>query len=272
MDEISAFNQSSWDELVRRGVVYARPFLNLTPETARQFLDPDKTLLGNLTGHDVLVLAGAGGQQSAAFAVLGARVQVIDLSDGMLEGDRKAAAHYGAEIGIHQGDMRDLSRFADASFDLVWHPYSINFIPDPRTVWREVARVLRPGGHYHFQIHNPYLQGISEEEWDGKGYPLRHPYVDGSEIEEPEWVFTDPEGKEQRLRGPRAFRHSTATVINELSALGFLFLGMWEEVGQDPEAEPGSWEHFIRVAPPWLTMWTVYRPDLLAGLSRKAGA
>lgn len=272
MDEISAFNQSSWDDLVRRGVVYARPFLNLTPETARHFLDPDNTLLGDITGLNVLCLASAGGQQSAAFAVLGANVQVLDLSDGMLDGDRKAAERYGIPIRIHQGDMRDLSRFSDGSFDLVWHPYSINFVPDPRPVWREVARVLRPGGNYYFQFHNPFLQGLSEEEWDGKGYPLRHHYVDGSEIEEPEWTFQDLQGNEQRLRGPRAFRHSAATVINELSALGFHFLRMWEEVGQDPDAEPGSWEHFTRVAPPWLTLWTAFQPDLIKGLSRKAGA
>jgi SAM-dependent methyltransferase len=271
MDEISSFNQSSWDELVRRGVMYARPFLNLTPETARQFLDPDGTLLGDVTGLDVLCLASAGGQQSACFGVLGARVTVIDLSNGMLEGDRKVAEHYGFAIDIHQGDMRDLSRFAGGSFDIVWQPYSINFVPDPRPVWREVARVLRPGGHYCVQIHNPFLQGMSEEEWDGKGYPLNLHYIDGAEIPEPDWSFYDDQGVLQQLRGPRAFRHSLGTLVNELSSLGFLILRLSEWIGEDPEADPGSWDHFIRVAPPYLTAWATYRPDLLPAISPKAG-
>ncbi len=30
----------------------------------------------------------------------------------------------------------------------------------------------------------------------------------------------------------------------------------------DPNAEPGTWEHFISVAPPWLAFWTVYRPEI----------
>jgi len=34
MDEISAFNQSKWDELVSHGVLYSRPLLDLTPESA----------------------------------------------------------------------------------------------------------------------------------------------------------------------------------------------------------------------------------------------
>jgi hypothetical protein len=59
MDEISSFNQSSWDELVRRGVMYARPFLNLTSKMARLFLDSVGTLLGDITGLEVLCLASA---------------------------------------------------------------------------------------------------------------------------------------------------------------------------------------------------------------------
>ena len=42
--------------------------------------------------------------------------------------------------------MRDLSAFADASFDLVFHPVSNVFCPDLAPVWRECHRVLRAGG------------------------------------------------------------------------------------------------------------------------------
>ena len=41
---------------------------------------------------DVLCLAAGGGQQSVAFALLGANVTVFDLSETQLEHDRLAAA------------------------------------------------------------------------------------------------------------------------------------------------------------------------------------
>jgi ubiquinone/menaquinone biosynthesis C-methylase UbiE len=262
MDEVSAFNQSQWDELAGKGIEFARPFLDLTPAVARAVVDPHG-LLGDLAGKDVLCLASGGGQQSAAFHVLGARVDVFDLSAAMLERDRLVAQHYQAKIGVHQGDMRDLSRFAAASFDVVWQAYSINFIPDPRPVFEEVTRVLRPGGFYHLDFHNPYLAALQETSWTGSGYLLNDPYVDGAELQAPPWEFEDEQGVVQTLPGPREFRHSLSTILNELVGRGYLVLGLWEEVGQNAQAEPGSWEHYLRVAPLMLTLWLVYRPGLV---------
>ena len=56
------------------------------------------------------------------------------------------AEREGLELVTMEGDMADLSVFADESFDLVFHPTSNLFVPDVRPVWREVYRVLRPGG------------------------------------------------------------------------------------------------------------------------------
>ena len=44
--------------------------------------------------------------------------------------------------------------------------------------------------------------------------------------------------------------------------LGFVILGLWEDVSADPGAEPGSWEHFKSIAPPWLTIWAGYWPHV----------
>jgi hypothetical protein len=30
----------------------------------------------------------------------------------------------------------------------------------------------------------------------------------------------------------------------------------------DFSAEPGTWDHFTAVMPPWLSFWVVYRPDI----------
>ena len=51
-----------------------------------------------LPHKDVLCLAAGGGQQSAVFGLLGARVTVIDFTQGQLDGDITAAKHYGYPV------------------------------------------------------------------------------------------------------------------------------------------------------------------------------
>ncbi|MCR2721536.1 class I SAM-dependent methyltransferase, partial [Salmonella enterica] len=75
-----------------------------------------------------------------------ADVTVFDLSARQLEQDRAVARRDGLALTAVQGDMRDLSVFADQSFDVVFHPISNLYVPDVRPVWRECFRVLRPGG------------------------------------------------------------------------------------------------------------------------------
>ena len=71
MDDIARYNMARWDALVRARAVFTRPWLDLTPDEARQMVDPDGRL-GEMAGRRVLCLAGGGGQQSAAFGLLGA--------------------------------------------------------------------------------------------------------------------------------------------------------------------------------------------------------
>src|SRR6266508_21871 len=110
MDQIARYNKERWEALAAANIEYSRPALDLTPETARAMLDP-YGVMGPAEGKRVLCLASGGGQQSAAFGVLGAQVTVLDLSETQLARDREAAAHYGTQVETIQGDMRDLSLF-----------------------------------------------------------------------------------------------------------------------------------------------------------------
>ena len=40
----------------------------------------------------------------------------------------------------------------------------------------------------------------------------------------------------------------------------FVILGFWETTSDESDPEPGSWEHFKSVAPPYITLWAEYRP------------
>ncbi len=53
---------------------------------------------------------------------------VFDLSDKQLEHDRQVARRDGLTLKAVQGDMRDLSAFADGTFDCVFHPISNLYI------------------------------------------------------------------------------------------------------------------------------------------------
>ncbi|MET8869648.1 methyltransferase domain-containing protein [Nonomuraea sp. NPDC004580] len=160
-DEVYRYNEERWEALVEAEALFTRPMLDLDVEKARTYLGLERLgIPGDLTGRKVLCLAGGGGQQSAAFALLGADVTVFDISSGQLERDRLAAEHYGVGIRTVHGDMRDLSGLDDSSFDLVWHPYSLTFVPDARIVFREVARVVGDGGRYYLMCANPFFSEV----------------------------------------------------------------------------------------------------------------
>ena len=261
MDELAQFNQERWEDLVAHGIEFSRPWLDLDEATARKKIDPEG-IIGDVDGKDALLLAGSGGQQSAAFSLLGARVTVFDLCEGQLRTDRETAERYGSDIKTVQGDMRDLSELAARSFDIVWHAHSLTFVPSAVEVFAQVARVIRPRGLYRIHCTNPFMHGL-DEAWDGKGYSISLPYVDGEVVLDPYWDVDGTDGQTHRVLGPREFRHTYSSMINGLVSKGFVILGFSEEVGDDPEAKGGSWRHFTRIVPPWITFVTRYDPEAL---------
>lgn len=265
MDDLAKYNRKRWEDLAKANIAYSRPFLDLNRDTAWETVDPEEILRKrhpDLKGFKVLCLAAGGGQQSAAFALLGADTTVLDLSETQLDRDRQAAEHYGLNISTLQGDMRDLSRFDDNSFDLVWHAHSLNFVPDARQVFRETSRILKPGGLYRLNCTNPFVHDVWEE-WNGSGYSINKPYKDG-EIHRKDhyWDVEDENGEVVRVKGPREFRHTLGTLVNGMIECRFILLGIWEENHGDPKEPPGSWEHFTSFAPPWFTFWAEYSPQI----------
>jgi SAM-dependent methyltransferase len=262
VDDASAFNRERWEALARAGALFCRPWLDLDAATALRRVDPWGHL-GDVRGKDVLCLAGGGGQQSAAFVVAGARVVVFDLAEGQLARDREAARHYGYDVATVQGDMRDLSAFGADRFDVVCQPYSINFVPDCREVFAEVARVLRPGGTYVLQAANPVAVGLGTRAWNGRAYEVRGFYEQGAEVvtDDESWVL--PDGVDEGLiPRPREYRHLLGTLLNGLLDCGFALLRVEEERGHERSEEPppGGWDHFVATMPPWLFFWARLTP------------
>src|SRR5205823_4961931 len=126
-------------------------------------------------------------------------------------------------IEIVEADMRDLSALEADAFDLVSHSYSLNFVPDVRPVFREVARVLRPGGRYSVMCHNPLVLVLNPRAWNGECYLLKRPFRDGEAIatEDEVWVHRGGPEVDATIPPPREYRHSLGTLVGALSENGF---------------------------------------------------
>lgn len=257
MDEIAIYNQARWKALTEANALFTRPKLNLDAESARKIVGADGRF-GDLKGKDVLCLAGGGGQQSAAFAVLGANVSVFDISAEQLERDKEVAKHYQKDIKTFQGDMRNLDCFASSNFDIVHHAYSLNFVPDATEVFRQVARILRTGGLYRVNCANPFMMGMTQNSWNGEGYVVTKAYFSDEEItyNDQDWVYD--KNKHEPIPNPIEFRHSLSDLVNGLIDSGLMILSISDKSDMYPNlrAEPKSWEHFTAFAPPWLNFLT----------------
>jgi ubiquinone/menaquinone biosynthesis C-methylase UbiE len=73
------------------------------------------------------------------------RVHVTDLSAGMVDQARATARGLGFEVEGSIADAEDLP-FEDGSFDLVLGHAFLHHVPDVEKAFREMFRVLRPGG------------------------------------------------------------------------------------------------------------------------------
>ncbi len=233
-DEIAATNEKHWGWAVRKGAGCTVPWLDLDAELVRRCPNGDqdpvperledimRTLsdhLASIGGKDVLCLAAGGGQQSAVFGLLGAHVTVLDLCEGQLEGDRKAAAHYGYPVKTVQGDMRDLSCLAEESFDLVYGTGTC-FVPDVQPVYAGVARVLRTGGVFRVDFCMPGMEFSDAPPSPDGSYELPIPYS------VKQFVYPTAEGEEPAFE----FRHYFDEIFNGLLDHGLSI----ERVFDDP--------------------------------------
>ncbi|MDE7298302.1 MAG: class I SAM-dependent methyltransferase, partial [Lachnospiraceae bacterium] len=71
---------------------------------------------------------------------------VVDISEHQLANEKYVAQREGYDIQIVRADMSKPLPFADASFDMIFHPISNCYIEDILPPWKECARVIRPGG------------------------------------------------------------------------------------------------------------------------------
>ena len=96
--------------------------------------------LGSGRGTDVLRLAEAVGPTGHAYG--------IDTTDAMLDKARRTAEKMGVENATFLRSTFDRVPLPDATVDWVVSNCALNHAPDKPAVWREIHRVLKPGGRF----------------------------------------------------------------------------------------------------------------------------
>lgn len=97
--------------------------------------------------HVLDVGSGVGGPSRCIAREFGCRVTGVDLTDEYCRVATMLAERIGMGhlVSYRQGDALALP-FADAEFDVVWTQHVAMNIPDKATLYREMHRVLKPGG------------------------------------------------------------------------------------------------------------------------------
>lgn len=134
---------------------YGREELAGLPEGANLGLScGNPTAIAGLKEGMTVLDLGAGGGFDVFLAGprvgTGGRVIGVDMTADMIELARKNTASYTKATGLNNVEFRlgeiEHLPVADESVDVVISNCVINLSPDKEQVWREIARVLKPGG------------------------------------------------------------------------------------------------------------------------------
>lgn len=239
--DVVAHNKRAWDKLARTQNRWTVPVDAATVARARKgqlslLLTPSTPVpaewLGDVRGKRVLGLACGGGQQGPCLAAAGADVTVFDNSPEQLARDRAVAEREGLSLACVEGDMRDLSAFADETFDLVFHPCSNCFAPEIRPVWREAYRVLKRGGALLAGFSNPvvFMLDLAAEREGAVVLKYRAPFSPADYPDDPELKALAADD------GTLEFGHTLEDQIGGQIAAGFSIVGMYEDGWPDDPA------------------------------------
>lgn len=161
------------DDLATR-IGYDAAELQAIPEGANMGLScGNPTAIASLKAGEVVLDLGSGGGFDVFLAAPrvgpSGRAIGVDMTAQMISKARRNAEGFTAQSGLDNVEFRlgeiEHLPVADASVDVVISNCVINLSTDKPAVWREVARVLKPGGRVavsDLALHKPLPVGVAE--------------------------------------------------------------------------------------------------------------
>ena len=228
-------NADAWDKNVDSMNTWTLPVSTEEVKNARKgnwkvLLTPNKPVPrswfpDDLTDKKALLLAGGGGQQGPILSAAGMDVTVFDNSPKQLEQDRMVAERDNLIIKTKQGNVQDLSVFADESFDFIMQLVGC-WVDSILPVWNEAYRVLKKGGIMISALVNPVEFLFDAEKQQRGELVVRHkiPYSDLTSL-------TKEESEKITANGGVAFGHTLHDQIQGQIDAGFLIAGFYEDNG-----------------------------------------
>ncbi|MBM3373326.1 MAG: bifunctional 2-polyprenyl-6-hydroxyphenol methylase/3-demethylubiquinol 3-O-methyltransferase UbiG [Betaproteobacteria bacterium] len=110
--------------------------------------------IASLNGKMVLDVGCGGGILAEAMAARGAQVTGIDLSEKPLKVAQLHLLESGLKVDYRGIAVEDLATERPASFDVVTCMEMLEHVPDPASVVKACAMLLKPGGHAFFATLN----------------------------------------------------------------------------------------------------------------------
>ena len=145
--------------------------LNVLKNDPRTAFHPEMIALlekhiNGFAGKNILLPSSGDNHAAFAFALMGAQVTSLDISERQLENARAISDKWGLDIEYICDNTMFLSMIKDASFDLVYTSNgTLTWIGDLNEMYRNISRVLKTGGYSAlFDLH-PFNRPFTGEAW-----------------------------------------------------------------------------------------------------------
>lgn len=159
---INEINRNSWNRQAERYQENADFSFDVVDYgDVRSPNDDDLKLIGDVENKKVLEIGCGGANCGIALAKKGALVTCTDISAGQLEFAKRNAEKEKVNISFAETRMEDLSFLKDKEFDKVVSICAIMYVKDIDKVFKEVHRVLKPGGSFIFSTNDPVFYSIA---------------------------------------------------------------------------------------------------------------
>ena len=214
---------TTWEERLNRDGRWRR--CHKEPELAfeGETLSTIREMVGDLRGKQVCIIGSGDNMAAYALSGLGAAVTSTDISEERLKLAASRAEALGLSIDFVRSDAADLGFADDSTFNLVCSTNGFFvWVADLGAVFRQVSRVLRPGGTYVFYDIHPFMRPWKEQ-------------VTPIEMEKPYW---DTGPFQESADGSYEFNWTLADLLNPLAQAGLTL----KKVLESPAQDPGFWQ------------------------------